>query len=65
MPAASPSRTLLFSSHLLEDVEALCDRALLLRGGQLVRELPGAELTEARASGRLTAVVADVLRTTH
>jgi len=37
--------------------------ALLLRGGQLVRELPGAELTEARASGRLTAVVADVLRT--
>lgn len=63
--AASPSRTLLFSSHLLEDVEALCDRALLLRGGQLVRELPGAELTEARASGRLTALVADVLRTTH
>ncbi len=60
--ATAPERTLLFSSHLLEDVEALCDRALLLREGQMVRELPGRELTEARASGRLTALVADVLR---
>jgi len=60
--AAAPERALLFSSHLLEDVESLCDRALLLREGQMVRELPGSELTEARTSGRLTALVADVLR---
>jgi len=60
--AAAPNRALLFSSHLLEDVEALCDRALLLRDGQLVRELPGEMLTEARTSGQLTALVADVLR---
>jgi ABC-2 type transport system ATP-binding protein len=56
------NRALIFSSHLLEDVEALCDRALLLRGGQLAGEIPGAELTEARSSGRLTMLVADVLR---
>lgn len=62
--AEAPTRALLFSSHLLEDVEALCDRALLLRAGQLVRELPGQQLTEARATGRLTALVADVLRST-
>lgn len=56
-------RALLFSSHLLEDVEALCDRALLIRDGKLVRECSGAELSEARAAGRLTELVADVLRT--
>lgn len=60
--AAAPTRALLFSSHLLEDVEALCDRALLLREGQLVRELPGEVLTAARATGELTTLVADVLR---
>jgi ABC-2 type transport system ATP-binding protein len=59
---AAPDRALLFSSHLLEDVEALCDRALLLRGGQLVGELAGDQLSEARASGQLTTLVADVLR---
>jgi len=62
--ANAPNRALIFSSHLLEDVEALCDRALLLRAGQLVEEIPGATLTEARASGRLTELVAHVLRAT-
>jgi ABC-2 type transport system ATP-binding protein len=60
--ANAPGRALIFSSHLLEDVEALCDRALLLRAGQLVGEIPGERLSEARASGRLTELVADVLR---
>ncbi len=59
---AAPDRALIFSSHLLEDVEALCDRALLLRRGKLVGEIAGDRLTEARAGGRLTALVADVLR---
>ncbi len=60
--ANAPHRALIFSSHLLEDVESLCDRALLLRAGQLIGEIPGAELSEARASGHLTALIADVLR---
>lgn len=60
--AASPTRALIFSSHLLEDVEALCDRALLLRDGQLVQEIAGEVLTDARTSGRLTSLVAGVLR---
>ena len=60
--ANAPTRALIFSSHLLEDVEALCDRALLLRAGQLVDEIPGERLTEARASGKLTELVAHVLR---
>ncbi len=60
--ANAPNRALIFSSHLLEDVEALCDRALLLRGGQLVDEIPGSTLSEARASGTLTERIAHVLR---
>ena len=60
--ANAPARALIFSSHLLEDVEALCDRALLLRAGQLVEEIPGERLTEARSSGKLTELVAHVLR---
>ncbi len=60
--ASAPNRALIFSSHLLEDVEVLCDRAMLLRAGQLVQEIPGATLTEARASGKLTELVAHVLR---
>jgi ABC-2 type transport system ATP-binding protein len=60
--ANAPARAMIFSSHLLEDVEVLCDRALLLRAGQLVQEIPGESLSEARASGRLTELVAHVLR---
>lgn len=59
--AGAPDRALLFSSHLLEDVEALCDRALLIRDGLLVGEIGGGELHAARAAGRLTTLVADVL----
>ncbi len=57
----SPDRALLFSSHLLEDVEALCDRAILIRDGRLLREVAGQDLHTARSEGRLTALVADVL----
>ena len=60
--ANAPHRALIFSSHLLEDVESLCDRALLLRAGQLIGEIPGTDLSDARASGHLTALIADVLR---
>jgi ABC-2 type transport system ATP-binding protein len=60
--ARAPGRALLFSSHLLEDVEALCDRALLLRRGVLVGALDREQLTTARNSGQLTTLVADVLR---
>ena len=61
----APDRALLFSSHLLEDVEALCDRALLIRGGRIVRETLRDELTAARAAGNLTGLVADVLRNSN
>ncbi len=52
---------LLFSSHLLEDVEALCDRALLIKDGELVSEVGAHQLRSARRDGRLTTLIADVL----
>lgn len=61
--ANASGRALIFSSHLLEDVETLCDRAMLLRDGQLVDEIPGQRLSDARATGQLTELVAHVLRT--
>ena len=52
---ADPSRTLIFSTHILEDVDALAHRVLLLRDGALVgdheipdliHETPSTPLTE-------------------
>ena len=40
-------KTVFFSSHILSDVEAICDRVAILVGGEL------------RESGKLTDVIAD------
>src|SRR5690606_36733434 len=58
---AESDSALLFSSHLLEDVEALCDRAVLIKEGRVVGELAADELQSARRDGRLTALITDVL----
>ena len=39
------NKTIFFSSHILSDVEALCDRAAILRRGRLVREGSLQEMT--------------------
>lgn len=36
--------TILFCSHLLEVVERLCDRVIVLHGGRIVADAPTAEL---------------------
>ncbi len=41
-------RTVLFSTHVLSEAEALCDRVGILRNGRLVQVDSVAELTEAR-----------------
>jgi ABC-2 type transport system ATP-binding protein len=48
-------RTVLFSSHVLGEVEDVCDRVVILRGGQVVHEQPMTELRRLhRIRGRLT-----------
>jgi ABC-2 type transport system ATP-binding protein len=49
---AQSGRTVLFSSHTLSEVEALCDRVAMIRGGQIVEDSSLAEL-QARAPRRI------------
>lgn len=44
--AKADGRTVLFSSHVLSEVEEVCDRVVILRAGQLVHTQPLAELRQ-------------------
>ena len=46
LQAADQDRILVLSSHLVEEMEAICDRAIFLRGGRLV-EIVDPELLRA------------------
>ena len=48
MDLRNDGRTVLFSTHVLSEAEALCDRVGILRNGRLVQVDSVAELTEAR-----------------
>jgi ABC-2 type transport system ATP-binding protein len=39
-------RIILFSSHILSEVEAICDRVLLIHQGRLVSDSPMKEITD-------------------
>ncbi len=47
--AKARGQAVLFSSHVLQEVEAVCDRVAILRRGELVHLQPMAELREGRA----------------
>jgi len=44
---AAQGRTVLFSSHVLREVEPVADRIVIISGGRIVREAAAAELREA------------------
>ena len=46
---ARAGRTVFFSSHVLSEVEELCDRVAMVRGGRLLLAGPVAELRRARS----------------
>ena len=53
--ARALGRTILFSSHVLSEVEEVCDRVAILRGGELVCEQTMKDLRrQHRIHGRLT-----------
>jgi ABC-2 type transport system ATP-binding protein len=53
--AKAAGKAVLFSSHVLQEVEAVCDRVAILRRGKLVHLQDMAELREGRhVTGRLT-----------
>ncbi len=58
-------RTIFFSSHILTDVQALCERVAILRRGRVVVSGPLSELlrTEARRAEVVLSQVSEALRT--
>ena len=53
--ARDAGKAVLFSSHVLQEVEAVCDRVLILRRGKLVHEQAMADLRDGRhVTARLT-----------
>ena len=51
--------TVFFSSHILEQVEAVCDRVGILRDGELVAEDTVSELRDAAGTGQTLRVTVD------
>lgn len=47
-------RTILFSSHILQEVEALCERVVIIHRGRIVADSPLSELRSQTGRGRLT-----------
>lgn len=52
--AAEEGRTVLFSSHILEDVEEVAERVILLRGGRVIGDLERDELRAEAGAGTLS-----------
>ena len=51
--AISPAKTIVISTHLLEEVEAICTRAVIIERGNLVADGTPAELMAKAPNGRL------------
>jgi len=47
-------RTILFSSHILQEVEALCERVVIIHRGRIVADSPLSELRSNTGRGRLS-----------
>jgi ABC-2 type transport system ATP-binding protein len=59
--ARAAGRTVIFSSHVLSEVEETCDRVAIVRAGRLVHEQPLDHLRRRhRISARLTGAIGDV-----
>ena len=52
------THTVLFSSHLLSEIQQLCQRVIILHKGKLIREADMAELTDTGETIRLRASIA-------
>jgi ABC-2 type transport system ATP-binding protein len=51
------SRTVILSTHILQEVQATCDRVLILNRGQIVADAPTEEIQARQAGGALVKVV--------
>ena len=61
---AGGDRLVLFSTHILEDVERIADRVVLLRGGQLIADMSAAEIRRRHPTRPLSRILHEMLRST-
>jgi ABC-2 type transport system ATP-binding protein len=59
--SADPTRAVVFSTHLLEDVRYLADRVLVLREGRLVADRSWTSLQEEADGGGATRVLKSLM----
>ena len=50
------SKTLIFSTHIMQEVEAVCDRAIIINKGRIVADEPIAQLKQRLQGGRALTV---------
>jgi len=56
-----PARTLLFSTHILEDVEAFAERVWVLRAGSMVEDISISRLRSQAGGGGLSSVLCEAI----
>ena len=56
-------KVVIFSTHILEEVEAVCTRVIIISGGRLVADSTPAELKKRSPSGRLDDVFRSITTT--
>ncbi len=54
---AGRDKTVLFSTHIMQEVEALCDRVVIINRGRIVADSPLNQLRAATGSGDMSVVV--------
>jgi ABC-2 type transport system ATP-binding protein len=52
----APKKAIVISTHILEEVEAVCSRAIVIAGGRIVADATPTDLQARHCSGRLEAV---------
>jgi len=51
--AMAPHKAIVISTHILEEVEAVCSRAIIIAAGRVIADATPAELAQRHPSGRL------------
>jgi ABC-2 type transport system ATP-binding protein len=58
----APQKAIVISTHILEEVDAVCTRAIVIANGRIVADGTPAELEKLNPSGKLDDVFRDLTR---